>query len=112
MEYSLDPVSLINRGLAKYDPNADACLRRGPPLTKLPGICYSEPVIRNIQSVGHYNFSQAPSRQRGSCTKPQLAKMPDRMATEYYPIPATVNTAIEPFGRVGTDTRWLSKSRC
>ena len=111
--YTLDPVAIFNKGIAQYDSQADAELRRSRYLSKVPETPYPNPTIQSVrmsQADGPLGFQMTTQRQRGSCTKPQLATMPDRMASEWYPLSPTVATAIEPFARQGTDTRWLAKS--
>ncbi|RYF10762.1 MAG: hypothetical protein EOO40_04570 [Deltaproteobacteria bacterium] len=113
--YYLDPVTTMNKGLAAYDPAADQKLRQSRYLSKMPGVAYPEPRIQSIlaaQAAGPLCFESGMPRQPGSCTRPQLDIMPDRMSTEYYPVPATAATAIEPFPRQGTNTRWLAKDAC
>lgn len=113
--YYLDPILTMNKGLARYNPEADQRLRQSRYLSKLPEVPFPEPQLQSIaaaQAQGPFCFESAMPRQPGSCTRPQLDIMPDRMATEYYPVPATAATVIEPFQRQGTNTRWLAKERC
>lgn len=110
--YYIDPVATMNKGMAAYDAGADAILHRAQRLTKVPTTPYPAPSVESLryQLEGPLTFRRAPERQRGSCTRPQLDVMPDRMASEYYPICPTLQTAIEPFPRQGADTRWDGKA--
>jgi len=110
--YVLDPISTMNRGLAVYNADTDATMKKSRYLTKLPEVAYPEPCIQSIkmsQATGPLAFEIFPQRQKSSCTRPQLDMMPDRMSTEYYPVPATLSTAVEPFDRQGSNTRWIAK---
>lgn len=112
--YTLDPIQIIGRGLATYDAAADAHLRKGTYLSKLPGVHVSEPALQQVrlaQSEGAFWFESPVLRQQASCTRPQLDIMPDRISTEYYPLKASVATAIEPFQRQGTDSRNMVKDQ-
>lgn len=110
--YYVDPVSTINKGLKQYNAVADAEMRRTKYNSKLPGVPYGAPTIQQLQGaqeLGPDVFRQLPERQRGECTRPQLDVMPDLIGSSWYPVPATVETAIEPFSRQGADTRWQAK---
>lgn len=112
--YWLDPVATMNRGLRTHDASAEFSLMQNKALTKLPGVAYPEPVIRSIkmsQASGQHAFQSYGQRQKASCTRPQLDMMPNRMASEYHPVPATTATVIEPFPRQGSNARWLAKDR-
>lgn len=109
--YHLDPVATMNKGLASY-PGEAASDRQRRYLSKLPGIAYPEPKIqqmRSMQADGPFNFEQLAQRQRASCTRPQLDIMPDRIATELYPIPASAAMTVEPFERQGGNARYMAK---
>lgn len=111
--YYVDPVATINKGLKQYNAKVDADMRRTRYNSKLPGVPYGAPTIQQLGSVQAYGadvFRVQPERQRGECTRPQLDVMPDLIGSSWYPIPATADTAIEPFARQGADTRWQAKS--
>lgn len=114
--YFLDPVATMNKGLAAYNAAADAQLHRQTYLTKVPSTPFPAPRVEGLvyrQLDGPLTFMAAPERQRGSCTRPQLDRAPDRIASMYYPVCPTVATAVEPFPRQGVDTRWDAKtSQC
>lgn len=120
--YWLDPIATMNKGLQSYDAQADARLRHATPLTKLPGAPQPEPTIHQIrhwQTDGPFAFQspQTVNRQKGSCTKPQMDVMPDRVSSSYHPprkdlpmcAPAPHMIPIEPFPREGQNARWIAK---
>lgn len=120
-DYWLDPIVTMNKGLQSYDAQADARLRQAAPLTKLPGTKQAEPTIyqvRHAQTDGPFAFQspQTVNRQKGSCTKPQMDVMPDRLSTSYHPPRPDVcgsapSMVIEPFPREGQNARWMAKER-
>ena len=111
--YWLDPVAVMNKGLSSYNAADDVKLRQAQRLTKLPGVPYPEPTVASVkmsQANGQHSFPQS-LRDKASCTRPQLDIMPDRMSSEYHPIPASARTIIEPFPREGSNARWIAKDR-
>lgn len=106
--YVLDPISTINSGLRQYQADVAHTMGQSYRLSKLPNIDYPAPTISNIhlaQAEGPLAFTEQTMRQRSSCTRPQTDRLPDRMASEYYPVPATLQTAVEPFPREGRQSR-------
>lgn len=109
--YWLDPIATMNKGLQRYDADADVRLKYAPPLSKLPHCHIPEPVIRQVkmsQADGPFAFQAPNGRQRASCTRPQLDIMPDRISTSFHH-PDSSSAFIEPFPRQGQNARWLAK---